>query len=67
VVAGGYDTLVPLFAREGLGVTPVGWGRCSPLVSHSPGRDGPENGPGKLGFVGAQVIVRTLTRMRARG
>jgi MFS family permease len=26
VVAGGYDTLVPLFAREGLGMSPVGVG-----------------------------------------
>jgi DHA1 family multidrug resistance protein-like MFS transporter len=32
VVAGGYDTLVPLFAREGLGVSPVGVGALFGLV-----------------------------------
>jgi MFS transporter, DHA1 family, multidrug resistance protein len=32
VVAGGYDTLVPLFAREGLGVSPVGVGALFGLI-----------------------------------
>jgi DHA1 family multidrug resistance protein-like MFS transporter len=32
VVAGGYDTLVPLFAREGLGMSPVGVGGIFAIV-----------------------------------
>jgi hypothetical protein len=46
VVAGGYDTLAPLFARGGpLGVTLVGVGAQFGLVSHSPGRLGPKSAP----------------------
>jgi DHA1 family multidrug resistance protein-like MFS transporter len=32
VVAGGYDTLVPLFAKEGLGVSPIGVGAIFALA-----------------------------------